>query len=59
MGGTKIPKLGPSYESRNPKSTLHPEPSRHFPSTWEPMYKGSPEATQLRLAQDGKARAIF
>jgi len=32
--------------------------SRHFPSTWEPMYKGSPEATQLRLAQDGKVYSM-
>ncbi|CAE7243093.1 rps1 [Symbiodinium pilosum] len=28
--------------------------SRHFPSTWIAMYKGSQEATQIRLAEDGK-----
>ena len=31
---------------------------RHFPATWMAMYKGSPEATQVHLAEDGKARLL-
>ena len=50
------PKTCRSCDHRNPRKDL--EPWRHFPSTWEPMYKGSPEATQRRLAQDGKALAL-